>query len=78
MRALAYLRKTFLENLREWKILSLALVFAPAFVYMMYGYYGAAAPAYRVLVVNHDVAGGAAGAEAEASHLGEHLAEKLT
>ena len=43
MRTLAYLKKTFLENLREWKVLSFALVFAPAFVYMMYGYFGAAA-----------------------------------
>ncbi len=59
MRTLAYLKKTFLENLREWKVLSLALVFAPAFVYMMYGYFGAAAPAYRLLVVDHDAAGGA-------------------
>jgi len=58
MRTLAYLQKTFLENLREWKILSIALLFAPAFVYMMYGYYGAAAPAYRLLVVNHDAADG--------------------
>jgi len=54
MRALAYFKKTFLENLREWKVLSLALVFAPAFVFMMYGYYGAATPAYRILVVNRD------------------------
>ena len=36
MRMLAFLRKTFLENLREWKILILALTFAPFFVYVMY------------------------------------------
>jgi hypothetical protein len=68
MRALAYLKKTFFENLREWKVLSLALVFAPAFVYMMYGYYCAATPAYRLLVVNHDMrdADGVAGAESTA------------
>lgn len=55
MRVLAYLKKTFLENLREWKILILSLFFAPAFVYLMYGYFSAAAPAYRLLVLNHDV-----------------------
>jgi ABC-2 type transport system permease protein len=57
MRTIAYLKKTFLENLREWRILSFALVFAPAFVYMMYAYYGAASPAYRLLVVNRDLQG---------------------
>lgn len=62
MRTLAYFEKTFLENLREWKVLSLALVFAPAFVYMMYGYYGAAVPAYRLLVLNHDARGAEAAA----------------
>jgi len=65
MRALAYLQKTFLENLREWKVLSLALVFAPAFVYMMYGYFDAAAPAYRVLVACHDVEAGKTRPDAE-------------
>jgi ABC-2 type transport system permease protein len=69
MRTLAYLKKTFLENLREWKVLSLALVFAPAFVYMMYGYYGAATPAYRLLVVNHDRQGASGTAAAESAAL---------
>jgi len=69
MRTLAYLKKTFLENLREWKVLSLALVFAPAFVYMMYGYYGAAAPAYRLLVVNHDTLDGRGTSGAESAAL---------
>ena len=41
MRMLAFLRKTLLENVREWKILSLSLVFAPFFVYLMYGYFRA-------------------------------------
>jgi ABC-2 type transport system permease protein len=56
MRTLAFLKKTFLENLREWKILILALTFAPFFVYLMYAYFGATAPAYRLLVINRDVA----------------------
>ena len=54
MRTLAFLKKTFLENLREWKILILALTFAPFFVYLMYAYFGATAPAYRLLVIDHD------------------------
>ena len=54
MRALAYLKKTFLENLREWKILILALTFAPFFVYLMYGYFHAAPSSYTLLVLNED------------------------
>lgn len=54
MRTLAFLKKTFLENLREWKILVLALAFAPIFVYLMYAYFGATAPAYRVLLISLD------------------------
>ncbi len=50
MRTLAYLEKTFLENLREWKILSLALVFAPFFVFLMYAYFHAAPSSYTMLV----------------------------
>lgn len=57
MRTLAYLEKTFLENLREWKILILVLVFAPFFVYLMYAYFSATAPAYRMLVLDRDQPG---------------------
>ena len=57
MRALAYLKKTFLENLRGWKVVVLVLVFGPAFVDMMSGAFRAAAPAYSLLVANHDVEG---------------------
>lgn len=60
MRIAAFLKKTFLENLREWKVLILTLVFAPAFVYLMFGYFEAASPAYRLLYVNHDGSGVAA------------------
>ena len=54
MRFLAYLQKTFKENVREWKITVLALVFGPFFVYMMYAYFGGASVRYMLLVVNHD------------------------
>lgn len=52
---LACLGKTFRENLREWKILSLALVFGPFFVYMMYAYFGATSPSYGLLVFSRDL-----------------------
>ncbi len=54
MRILAFFHKTFLENLREWKILSLVLVFAPFFVYLMWGYFSASEPAYRLLILVHE------------------------
>ncbi len=54
MRMLAFLHKTFLENLREWKILSMVLLFAPFFVYLMWGYFHATEPAYALLVIDRD------------------------
>jgi ABC-2 type transport system permease protein len=54
MKMLAFLEKTFLENLREWKILVLTLVLAPFFVYLMYGYFNAAPSSYTLLVKDED------------------------
>ncbi len=54
MRLLACFRKTWAENLREWKILVLALAFGPFFVYLMHAYFGAASPSYALRVVNRD------------------------
>lgn len=54
MRTLAFLDKTFRENLREWKILVLTLTFAPFFVYLMHAYFQGTSPAYRLLVVDQD------------------------
>jgi ABC-2 type transport system permease protein len=56
MKTLAFLEKTFLENLREWKILILTLVFTPFFVYLMYGYFKASPTTYTLLVKNNDPA----------------------
>lgn len=84
MRTLAFLRKTTLENLREWKILSLALVFAPCFVYLMYGYFGAAPTSYRLLVLNHEPAAEQSHTEAlleawrEAKHKDEQAMFEVT
>jgi ABC-2 type transport system permease protein len=51
---LACLRKTFLENVRDWKILILTLSFAPFFVYLMFAYFHAAPTSYTLLVLNED------------------------
>ena len=50
--------KTFKENLRDWKILILAIVFAPFFIYMMYMYMGdSASSAYNIVLINNDEKG---------------------
>jgi ABC-2 type transport system permease protein len=54
MRFSAYFQKTFKENIREWKISILALVFGPFFVYMMYAYFGNATIRYTLLAIDHD------------------------
>jgi ABC-2 type transport system permease protein len=54
MRFIAYFQKTFKENIREWKVLILALVFGPFFVYMMYAYFGNASIRYMLLTINRD------------------------
>jgi ABC-2 type transport system permease protein len=58
MRTWVFLKKTFLENLREWKILIVTLALAPGFVYLMQAYFAAAAPSYRLLVLQRDQAEG--------------------
>ena len=58
MKLISFFNKTFKENLRDWKILLLALVFAPMFVYLMYAYMsGSGTPAYTVMVLNLDSKG---------------------
>lgn len=56
MRFSAYFQKTFKENIREWKISILALVFGPFFIYMMYAYFGNTTISYTLLTINHDQA----------------------
>ena len=60
MRLSAYFQKTFKENIREWKISILALVFGPFFVYMMYAYFGNTTISYTLLTINRDQAVSAA------------------
>ncbi len=55
MRLISLFIKTVVENLRDWKILILTLVFGPCFVVLMYFYLGETANSpYRVIVVNLD------------------------
>lgn len=58
MKMMSFFIKTLKENLRDWKILILALVFAPMFVYLMYAYlHGSGAASYTVAVLNYDSKG---------------------
>ena len=55
MRIISLFRKTWTENIRDWKILILTLTFAPLFVLLMYFYVGESTQrAYRVVIINHD------------------------
>jgi ABC-2 type transport system permease protein len=55
MRIISLFRKTWTENIRDWKILILTLTFAPLFVLLIYFYVGESTQrAYRVVVINHD------------------------
>lgn len=54
MRFFALFRKTTIENLRDWKILAVALLFGPLFVVLMFGYYSSAPLTYDIIFVNQD------------------------
>jgi len=58
MKVVSCFIKTFRENLRDWKILILVIVFAPFFIYLMYMYMGDPKTSmYNVVVINNDNAG---------------------
>ncbi|TFG42569.1 MAG: ABC transporter permease [Bacteroidia bacterium] len=55
MKTLVCFIKTLKENIRDWKILILAIVFAPFFIYMMYIYMGdSGSVAYNIVLINND------------------------
>jgi ABC-2 type transport system permease protein len=56
MKIISLFRKTWIENIRDWKILILTLTFAPLFVLLMY-FYGEETKRspLQVAVINHDV-----------------------
>lgn len=56
MKVLTCFLKTFKENMRDWKILILAIVFAPFFIYLMHMYAGDPETSFcKVIVINNDV-----------------------
>jgi ABC-2 type transport system permease protein len=62
MKVVSCFIKTFKENLRDWKILILAIVFAPFFIYLMYMYMGDPKTSlYSVVVINNDDTGVSSG-----------------
>lgn len=54
MRFVGYLKKTWIENLRDWKILMFALGFAPCFVVILFMMYGSGNQSYSVALINQD------------------------
>jgi ABC-2 type transport system permease protein len=55
MKTLLCFIKTFKENLRDWKILIITIVFAPFFIYLMYMYMGGSGTVvYNVVLLNND------------------------
>lgn len=54
MKIINVFNKSMKENLRDWKMLILTLTFAPAFVFLMYSFYGSAATTYKVMIYNQD------------------------
>lgn len=56
MKTLACFVKTFRENLRDWKILILAVLIAPFFIYTMYFYLGdTKSLTYNIVLANNDM-----------------------
>ena len=55
MRLWSVFRKTLQELSRDWLLLLLTLVFAPAFVYLYYLFFPGGSTAYTILVINRDV-----------------------
>jgi ABC-2 type transport system permease protein len=76
VRLLSLFRKTLLENIRDWKILVLTLVFGPFFVILMYFYLGETTQSsYRVIVVNQDE--GATSADGRVLNAGRELISEM-
>lgn len=54
MKLKASVIKTTKENIRDWKVLVLVLIFSPFFIFLMYLFYGDGATVYKVGVINAD------------------------
>lgn len=54
MRLAASVVKSFKENIRDWKVLALVLVFSPFFVLLMKLFYGGGPTTYNIGILNFD------------------------
>lgn len=54
MKLAALILKTLKENIRDWKVLVLVLLFSPFFVFLMYLFYGGGPTVYRLGVMDSD------------------------
>jgi ABC-2 type transport system permease protein len=54
MKFMASVRKSFIENIRDWKVLCLVIAFSPFFIVLMYASYGGTATSYNISIVNYD------------------------
>jgi len=54
MKLIASVTKTFKENIRDWKVLAMVLVFSPFFVLLMKLFYGVEPTTYNIGILNSD------------------------
>ncbi|WP_054939295.1 hypothetical protein [Paenibacillus ihuae] len=54
MKLAASVSKSFKENLRDWKILTMVLLFSPFFLVLMNLFYGGTPAAYHLGILNLD------------------------
>jgi len=76
VRLIGLLRKTLVENLRDWKILIMTLTFAPFFTALMYFYFESAGQEpHQVVVINHDE--GTTAADGRSLNAGQDLISQM-
>lgn len=54
MKLVASVIKSFIENIRDWKVLVMVLVFSPFFILIIYFLYGRASTVYNIGIINSD------------------------
>ncbi len=55
MKLIASVVKTLKENIRDWKVLIMVLVFSPFFILLMNLYYGSEPTTYNIGILNYDM-----------------------
>ncbi|MDP4092635.1 MAG: ABC transporter permease [Bacillota bacterium] len=54
MRTASYLKKSVLENIRDWKIFLMTLLMAPVYVIITYLFFGVGDQTYKIIIYNQD------------------------